>query len=196
MTTYFETVKKSWSDVPIEAGVDTAAFLEATEGLITMFDLLGSAAFSVVQNDMTGNVKKIRARYLAAPDKSPTLELLVENEKDEKKRTATEGLLWLIRGLKFTQIALTRSQADKKEELTESFTKAYEVTLKKFHSFVVKPIFGLAMKACPYRVAFYEKLGSPLEMVEEELTKWLAALATIIAQLEAFYEKGNYAKGL
>lgn len=125
-------------------------------------------------------------------------------------------------GLKFTQIALTRSQADKKEELTESFTKAYEVTLKKFHSFVVKPIFGvsfffsllfhlptvdltglltssvsqLAMKACPYRVAFYEKLGSPLEMVEEELTKWLAALATIIAQLEAFYEKGNYAKGL
>lgn len=42
-------------------------------------------------------VQKIRARYLAAPDKSPTLELLVENEKDEKKRTATEGLLWLIR---------------------------------------------------------------------------------------------------
>ena len=44
-----------------------------------------------------GPVQKIRARYLAAPAQSATLEALVENEKGEKKRTATEGLLWLIR---------------------------------------------------------------------------------------------------
>lgn len=48
-------------------------------------------------------------------------------------------------GLKFTQIALSRSQTTKTEELTESFTKSYEVTLKKFHSFVVKPIFAVRL---------------------------------------------------
>lgn len=46
-------------------------------------------------------------------------------------------------GLEFTQIALTRSQKDKNEELDVSFTKAYGVTLKKYHSFVVKPIFAV-----------------------------------------------------
>lgn len=32
-------------------------FLEATEGLIKLFDLLGNSAFVIVQNDMKGNVK-------------------------------------------------------------------------------------------------------------------------------------------
>lgn len=43
------------------------------------------------------HVQKIRTRYDAAPAQSATLEQLVENEKGEKKRTATEGLLWLLR---------------------------------------------------------------------------------------------------
>ncbi|TKA56268.1 hypothetical protein B0A53_01560 [Rhodotorula sp. CCFEE 5036] len=196
MATYFETVNKSFVDVPVQDnGVDTLQFLEATEGLIKMFDLLGNPSFAVVQNDMKGNVTKIRTRYEAAPAQSATLEQLVENEKGEKKRTATEGLLWLLRGLKFTQVALARSQADKTEELSVSFSKSYEETLKKYHSFVVKPIFALAMKACPYRKDFYGKLGPPTAPVDEELSKWNSALGEIIARLEAFYEKGNHAKG-
>ncbi|KWU46597.1 glycolipid transfer protein [Rhodotorula sp. JG-1b] len=196
MTTYFETVNKSFVDVPVQdSGVDTLQFLEATEGLIKMFDLLDNPSFAIVQNDMKGNVTKIRTRYEAAPAQSATLEQLVENEKGEKKRTATEGLLWLLRGLKFTQVALARSQADKAEELSVSFSKSYEVTLKKYHSFVVKPIFALAMKACPYRKDFYAKLGPPTAPVDEELSKWNSALGEIIARLEAFYEKGNHAKG-
>lgn len=51
-------------------------------------------------------------------------------------------------GLKFTQVALQRSQADKTEELADSFSKAYEQTLKKYHSFVVKPIF--AVRSIPF----------------------------------------------
>ncbi|GAA5848192.1 hypothetical protein JCM8547_004438 [Rhodosporidiobolus lusitaniae] len=195
-STYISSVKKSFVDVPVtDAGVDTVQFLEATEGLIKMFDLLGNPSFAIVQNDMNGNVAKIRARYDAAPAQSATLEQLVENEKGEKKRTATEGLLWLLRGLKFTQVALTRSQADKNEELADSFSKAYEQTLKKYHSFVVKPIFALAMKACPYRKDFYAKLGPPEAPVDEELSKWNAALGDIIVRLEKFYEAGNHAKG-
>lgn len=48
-----------------------------------------------------------------------------------------------LSGLKFTQVALARSQADKTEELSVSFSKSYEETLKKYHSFVVKPIFAV-----------------------------------------------------
>lgn len=46
-------------------------------------------------------MQKIRDRHAAAPAQSQTLEQLVENEKGEKKRTATEGLLWLLRYASF-----------------------------------------------------------------------------------------------
>ncbi|KAG5646256.1 hypothetical protein DXG03_004083 [Asterophora parasitica] len=203
MAPYLETVR-SFADVPItDAGVDTLAFLEAAQGLVGLFDLLGSAAFSVVQSDLKGNIAKVRARYDAAPAQSATLEQLVENEKTEKKRTATEGLLWLLRGLSFTCTALQNSQANKSEELASAFTKSYEGTLKKFHNFVVKGIFSVAMKACPYRADFYTKLaadpkgGAPAsqEKLNEELDKWLSALASIVTRLEVFYEKGGHGKG-
>lgn len=51
------TLSQSYADVPTDPGVDTSDFLDATEGLVKLFDLLGSAAFSVVQNDMNGNIK-------------------------------------------------------------------------------------------------------------------------------------------
>lgn len=60
-------------------------------------DVLGSAAFKPVKSDMSGNIKKIRERQLAAPTLSETLQDLVINELKEKKHIATEGLLWLTR---------------------------------------------------------------------------------------------------
>ncbi|KZV83025.1 glycolipid transfer protein [Exidia glandulosa HHB12029] len=197
MSTYFDTVSKSFTDVPVtEDGVDTVAFLEASEGLVKMFDLLGSTAFGIVQKDLQGNITKVRARYDAKPTESKTLESLVKNEwATEKKRTATEGLLWLLRGLNFTCTALRSSHANPSEELAASFNKSYEGTLKKHHSFVVRPLFTVAMKACPYRADFYAKLGSPQEKVNTELGAWTAALDAIVKRLEAFYEKGGYGKG-
>ncbi|KAI0743953.1 glycolipid transfer protein [Daedaleopsis nitida] len=203
MAPYLETVK-SFADVPItDAGVDTVAFLQAAEGVVGLFDLLGSAAFTVVQSDLKGNIAKVRTRYEATPDKSSTLELLVENEKTEKKRTATEGLMWLLRGLSFTCKALLAAQANPTEELSAAFTKSYEATLKKFHNFVVKGIFSVAMKACPYRADFYTKLAAdpaggpsvPADRLNEELNKWLAALDNIVTHLQDFYEKGGHNKG-
>ncbi|KAK0225598.1 het-c2 protein [Armillaria fumosa] len=200
MAPYLERVK-SFADVPVtDAGVDTLAFLEASEGLVGIFDLLGSSAFSVVQADLKGNIAKVRARYDAAPSQSATLEQLVENEKGEKKRTATEGLMWLLRGLSFTCKALQNAQTKKDEELSVAFSKSYELTLKKFHNFVVKGVFSLAMKACPYRADFYKKLaadpaGGPSatqDVVNEELDKWLAVLSDIVTRMQTFYEQGNH----
>lgn len=94
------------------------------------------------------SLQKVKARYDVDPSKSVTLEQLVENEKGEKKRTATEGLMWLLRGLSFTCKALQNSQANKSEELSAAFTKSYEGTLKKFHNFVVKGIFSV--RACTF----------------------------------------------
>jgi hypothetical protein len=90
-------------------------------------------------------VQKVRARYASHPSESETLESLVENEfKTEKKRTASEGLMWLLRGLNFTGQAMQNAQANPSEELSAAFTKSYDNTLKKFHNFVVKGIFSVS----------------------------------------------------
>jgi hypothetical protein len=87
----------------------------------------------------------VKARYDAASDKSRTLESLIENEKGEKKQTATEGLLWLLRGLSFTCKALQNTQANKSQELSAAFTSSYDGTLRQFHNFVVKGVFAVSI---------------------------------------------------
>ena len=90
------------------------------------------------------STQKVRDRHDAEPLRSGTLEELVAAENLDKKTTATQGLVWLLRGLEFTYKALLRSLRNPTEELSESFSKAYEDSLKKFHSFVVKPIFNVS----------------------------------------------------
>jgi len=112
--------------------------------------------------------------------------------------------MWLLRGLSFTCKALQSAQTNHSEELSVAFTKGYEESLKQFHNFVVKGIFSVAMKACPYRKDFYAKLaadpdGGPSvqsDKLDEELNKWLAALDAIVKRMVQFYEKGGYGKVL
>ncbi|KAF8985870.1 hypothetical protein BGZ46_000973 [Entomortierella lignicola] len=187
MATFFKTTARNFSDVTItEEGIDTEQFLQATEGLVKIFDLFGTV-FSVVQNDMNGNIKKIRERYLQNPASNSTLQKLVKGEIAEKKKTATEGLLWLNRGLDFTLQSLERSEANPNEELSVSFNKGYENTLRQYHSFVVRPVFSVAMKACPYRSDFYAKLGSDQSLVQQDLSAYLGGLRTIVVDIQAFY---------
>ncbi|KAF9581081.1 hypothetical protein BGW38_002030 [Lunasporangiospora selenospora] len=187
MATYFQTCSRNYADVSITPeGIDTIQFLEATEGLVKIFDKFG-AVFSVVQNDMNGNIKKIRDRYDQNPVMNSTLQNLVRGEQPEKKKTATEGLLWLTRGLDFTLQSLERSQAHPEEELSVSFTKGYEGTLRPHHGMFIRPIFSAAMKACPYRNDFYTALGDDQAVVGQDLTIWLGGLNKVVVNIQEFY---------
>ncbi|EKD21582.1 uncharacterized protein L3040_004808 [Drepanopeziza brunnea f. sp. 'multigermtubi'] len=191
--TFLDTLEVSFTNVPVDKEKDNAVatteFLKAAESLTTLFDVLGSMAFKPVKSDMAGNVAKIRERQLAAPAESATLQELVVNELKTKKHVATEGLVWLVRGLDFTCIALSQNLAQPSEELAASFRNAYGSTLKPHHSFVVKPIFSAAMSACPYRKDFYAKLGEDPDKVAEELRVWLASLEQILAILKGFLDR-------
>lgn len=188
--TLMDVLKRSFTNVPIDAAngnaISTSEFLEAAESLTYMFDVLGSVAFSPVKNDMLHNVKKIRERQLAAPGESENIQDLCRNELKAKKHTATEGLLWLVRGLDFTCRALIFSLKNPNQELADSFRTSYVETLKPYHSFLVKPIFSAAMAACPYRKDFYSKMGDDPAKVEEDLKAYLDALEKIVEILQAF----------
>ena len=89
-------------------------------------------------------------------------------------------------GLDFTAQALRRNH-NSTEELAISFTNAYENTLKKHHSIMIRPIFFLAMKACPHRDTFYGKLGEDQEKVKTQLGDWLSSLENVVTILSKHY---------
>lgn len=145
-----------------------------------------------MRSDIQGNVTKLKTRYDQFPDKSKTLQSIVISEKPEKKRIATEALLWLKRGLEFTCLALKLNLENESEELQTSFTKAYEQTLSKHHSFLIRPIFSVAMKACPYRKDFYANLSHGEDQkLNEQLKSWVAGLDEKLKVIVDFYQKEN-----
>ncbi|SCU93024.1 LAME_0F02388g1_1 [Lachancea meyersii CBS 8951] len=188
MSTFFDEMKTSFEEVPVDASskIPTSQFLEASESLVKLFDLLGNSAFTVVQKDLTGNITKIRKRYNAAPAESATLQDLVVSERGSGHKSASEGLLWLNRGLQFTAQALRETVDHPELELTKTFTDAYNKTLTKYHGMLVRPVFKLAMKACPYRKDFFAKLGADQEKVNAQLQVWLEALEKIVEILLGF----------
>ncbi|KIX04162.1 uncharacterized protein Z518_07716 [Rhinocladiella mackenziei CBS 650.93] len=199
--TWFDTHKVHFEDVFITAdeGISTIEFLDASEATTTLFDLLGSMAFTPVKNDMMGNVTKVRDRQKAAPESSSTLQELVKTELASKSHKATEGLLWLVRGLDFTAQALRAdltsngsvSVMEQKptKELADGFRASYKNTLAPYHGFLVKPVFSAAMSATPYRRDFYVRLcgqGTDPEMTRQALEKWVSALEKRVAILKSF----------
>lgn len=90
-------------------------------------------------------------------------------------------------GLEFTSKALRKNLDNQSEELAASFTNAYGETLKQHHNFVVKGIFGVAMKACPYRDDFYKKLGGEdVTKTQAQMQEWVAALEGIVSILTTY----------
>ena len=71
------------------------------------------------------------------------------------------------------------------------------------HALLTCVALQVALKAVPYKADLFAKLradpaggpGATQEELDATLAKWLAALASIVARMEAFYEKGGHAKG-
>lgn len=52
----------------------------------------------------------------------------------------------------------------------------------------------MAMKACPYRVNFYPRLGEPQVVVIDELVQWLDGLDRVTARCGQLFKEGGYGK--
>jgi len=95
--------------------------------------------------------QKVRAYLASNPESGKTLESLLAAEKaahkNAKDRKTTEGLMWLLRGLKFTARGLRHNVDNPSAELSTSFTQGYEESLKKHHGMMVRPVFYVSREA-------------------------------------------------
>jgi len=194
MAPYFETAK-SFADVPVtDKGVDTVQFLEAADGLVNMFDLLGSLVFGFVQTDLRENISGVRSSYHAKPQVRNTLEELVYSEVADRQKHGIDSLRRLTRGLAFTCASLQHSRANERDEMHICFKRAYDTVLRRHHNFAIRTVVTVALKACPRRVDFYARIaqGGSQESLTLELDKWLAGLDLIVKHLSRFYEEGGH----
>ena len=195
--TWFDIQQTKFCEVPVAANneVSTTEFLQATECMTTIFDLLGSAVFTPIKQDLVFNIGRVRIRHQEAPEISATLQSLVKAELSLKLHPGTDGLIWIVRGLDFMAHAfkadLRTEQTDKEEHrsLVDSFKTSYDQTLAPYHNAFIRLIFKAAMNAAPKRKGLYKRLsgdGVSSQSIRESMQEWTAALEKIVSILKEF----------
>ncbi|KAF6750656.1 glycolipid transfer protein domain-containing protein [Ephemerocybe angulata] len=177
--------------------IETHSFLEASDGLAELFGLFSSVIFGFIQLELRININGVRKRYEARKDKSGTLEALVASEFQEgSSRHATTCLVRLTRGLSLTCKALQQMRSDRSSQPRVCFRRSYDEVLRPHHSFFIRSIVSVAIRAAPYRRDFFERLaeGASMEKLDKELAKWLAGLDVIVRRITEFLEKGGYGR--
>lgn len=157
---FIDSVDHSFASITVtDSQVPAEEFLLSVESLLVLLGKMGTA-FGVVVRDMQGNVNTLRS--------ATTPQSTLQQVSSSKTMPA---LLWLGRALLFTSTSLRRSLENPSEELSASFAAGYKTTLSAHHSFLIRPVFSLAMAACPTRRAFYDMVGD-----QDKFNVWLTAL--------------------
>eukprot|EP00118_Oscarella_pearsei_P025819 m.308834 g.308834 ORF g.308834 m.308834 type:complete len:205 (+) comp44941_c0_seq1:18-632(+) len=193
---FFVQAKHKFLPVPENGRIATESFLDAAGEVVPFFDVLGPTTFKPVKSDINGNIKKLRAIFEKDKEKYSTLQGIVEAEIAEgttqAKNSGTDALLWLKRALQFIQVFLNKV-LEGEQDLSKCASAAYEASLKRFHGWIVRGIFSLAMKAVPYRKDFVKALLQGADGGEErllaEMKEFMDCFGQNVATIADFYKK-------
>jgi len=200
--TFFSLAPARFEDVEIsvDGRIPTKPFLEACSSILPVFDILGSTAFAPVRIDIQGNIKKIRSKYETDDHAFVHLQNMVFQELKSNtcsaRNSTTDALLWLKRALEFIHVFLAEICRGE-QDLAVAATNAYGRSLRKYHGWVVRGVFSLAVKAVPYRKDFIAQLGTvensgePASETEiiNEMKSCVMALGKLVNILCQFYKR-------
>ncbi|KAH0835271.1 hypothetical protein AYO21_10696 [Fonsecaea monophora] len=195
--TWFSLAKTQFTDVSVAADqqVSTQEFLDASECMTSIFDLMGSSLFKPMKQDLVFNIGRVRKRYQETPEASSTVQALVAAELAlTSPHPACDGLIWLVRGLDFLSQALLTDLENLEEEncskeLADAFKTSYDMTLGPYHNTFIRLIFKAAMGATPKRKDFYRRLsgeGVNIEITQDKLNQYLDAQRKVVTILKEF----------
>ncbi|XP_065051536.1 pleckstrin homology domain-containing family A member 8-like [Rhopilema esculentum] len=201
---FFSATPVRFEDVAVvvDGRIPTKTFLDACSAIVPVFDILGSTAFAPVKIDIQGNIKKIRTKFETDEKAFTYLQNMVFQELKSNTCTArnstTDALLWLKRALEFIHVFLAEICRGE-QDLSVAATNAYGRSLRKYHGWVVRGVFSLAVKAVPYRKDFMEALrksgvnsdGSPTpeQEIVDEMRSCASALGKLVNILCQFYKR-------
>lgn len=205
---FFNEIEHSFANISMiqrktELELPINSFLSAAADLLPILDKLGSKAFAPVKMDINGNITKIRKKCNSEANTFETLEDIVRSELStgttKVSNSATDAIMWLKRALSFVAHFL-ENIVNGERNLTTALQKAYSVTLSNHHSWVVKGVFALAVKAAPDYKDFIRALSSESadlecakfqETLHAALDEYTSALQKQLSSLHSFYLSNN-----
>ncbi|XP_028393353.1 pleckstrin homology domain-containing family A member 8-like [Dendronephthya gigantea] len=200
--TIFSTAPNRFKGVEVSENgeIPTKSFLLACNSILPIFDVLGPTAFAPVKLDISGNIKKLTSKYDGDRESCSTLQSMINVEIHSNtctvKNSATDALLWLKRALQFTNAFLMEINKGERE-LVVVASNAYSKTLRKYHGWMVRGVFALAVKAVPYWKDFVTALGStdsgvaPEPDVLHDIKDFTDTLSPLIERIDEFYAMNN-----
>lgn len=194
---FFKSLPPFPSVDPVTKTVPTIEFLTASKGIIHFANLAG-IAFKPVSANLSANVVKITNKYQEFPEKYSSLNGILTAEKatikDGNLRVGSTAICWLNRCLKFLSLFLvlfvqdwesrrnveevgnvpgsdlkSKQGSSKSENLSPYLGKAYELTLKKHHSWLFRRVFSLCLLGFPMRSALIKMLKEPAYQVGDKV---------------------------
>ncbi|EDV36136.1 uncharacterized protein Dana_GF12108 [Drosophila ananassae] len=186
----FETSLLEEDDVQLDA------YLAAYEEIMKFFHLMGSV-FSFVSSDVRSKIDilyGLRASDTEELKNFETFKTMLEYEKEAQLLnqkgyvSGSRTLLRLHRGLDFVYEFLNRVQALVDDQKTSDVCKAaYDETLGKHHSFLIRKGARLAMYAMPTRGELLKRVCTDIQMATENLPTMLEHMRANYDRTEQLY---------
>ncbi|CAH8509152.1 unnamed protein product [Schistosoma turkestanicum] len=141
--------------------LDIQTFLQLCDMICNFFGLWDTK-FSLLRNDVEGNIKKV-SRASANLHVNTLYDLLTNDTNRNDDSSGSIGLLWLKRTLQFVNCFLhnlAHSTTNNENELMRDLiTQAYDVTLTRYHNKLMRHAFRFVLRIVPKRSVFIRKLG-------------------------------------
>lgn len=113
-------------------------------------------------------------------------------EASTKEGTVCLALLWEKRALRFIEAILVEVVGGPQRTLKECVTRAYAASLRKYHNFLVRGTFSIAVNAAPTRAKFIAKLdpaSTSETTIIDKAAKILPALSRLLDTIDMFLER-------
>ncbi|KAJ8686621.1 hypothetical protein QAD02_022415 [Eretmocerus hayati] len=179
-----------------EDDVDIRAYLEAYNELYKFFQLMGSV-FGFVSSDLKQKIEVLHALLSNDQDNNyASIKRMIEYEKENQllnKNDFVNGartLLRLHRGLDFIAEFLRQlSELDDSDNTSACCQDAYNKTLAKHHSWIIRKAAKVAMYTMPNRELLLKKVcGNHVQKNVDVLPKVLEVTADVISRTQTVYE--------
>ncbi|XP_076270212.1 ceramide-1-phosphate transfer protein [Rhynchophorus ferrugineus] len=181
-----------------EDDVDLELYLESFEELSKFFTLMGTV-FGFVSNDLQQKIEHLNSllKDNDTTHKYKTVKTMIEHEKENGLLnrngyvSGSRTLLRIHRGLDFIRIFLKKVGELQDEETTSvACREAYDSTLAKHHSFIIKNCAKVAMYTLPTREQLLKKVCGDAEDIQRALNilpKTLESTAIVFTRIENLY---------
>eukprot|EP00878_Enallax_costatus_P007049 GHUV01007388.1.p1 GENE.GHUV01007388.1~~GHUV01007388.1.p1 ORF type:complete len:203 (+),score=54.81 GHUV01007388.1:625-1233(+) len=173
----------------------TDGFLDCCSLVCPVIDQFG-AAFALVKSDISGNIERLRARFLTHPQQFELLFSIIEEEMSRNDHThgksCTKGLLWLKRALEFMMAIMKHLLDDPSASMSDVVYAEYHAGLSKWHGFLASSAFNVAFNFVPSRETFMDKVAGGNDPEQnQQMRSFIDNFSPLLAQVHTFLdEKG------